>query len=45
MTGLGHFFNENEKLFFKFFINFIYLISNHVIFQNKDDVKTSVINF
>ncbi len=45
MTGLGHFFNENEKLFFKFFINFIYLISNHVIFQNKDDVKTSVYKF
>ena len=45
MTGLGHFFNENEKLFFKFLINFIYLISNHVIFQNKDDVKTSVYKF
>ena len=45
MTGLGHIFNNRENLFFKFVINYIYLISNHVIFQNKDDIKISIYKF
>lgn len=45
MTGLGHIFNNGEKLFLKFLINYIYLISNHVIFQNKDDIKISIYKY
>lgn len=45
MTGLGHIFNNGKKLFLKFLINYIYFISNHVIFQNKDDVKISIYKF
>jgi glycosyltransferase involved in cell wall biosynthesis len=41
ITGLGHIFNNKESFFFKNLINIIYIISNHIIFQNKDDLDIS----
>lgn len=45
ITGLGHIFNNKEIFFFKTIINFIYLMSDYIIFQNKDDLNTSVYKF
>ena len=45
ITGLGHIFNNKEIFFFKTIINFIYLMSDYIIFQNKDVLNTSVYKF
>jgi glycosyltransferase involved in cell wall biosynthesis len=41
ITGLGHIFNSSNNFFFKSLLNLVFIISNHIIFQNKDDYKIS----
>ena len=45
ITGLGHIFNNHKSFFFKSLINLVYLNSNHLIFQNKDDFNESSYKF
>ncbi len=45
ITGLGHVFNNKKSFFFKLLINTVYISSNYIIFQNKDDFFDSSYKF